>query len=67
MDLFRRYHLGATVEELAWQTGMPRERIRMRLRAAALCFLSLGADRSFPFRWEQLAAFEIDWELFCFD
>jgi hypothetical protein len=67
MELFRQYHLGATVEELALQTGLPQDRIRVRLRAAALCFLSLGADRSFPLRFDNLEPFEIDWELFSFD
>ncbi len=62
-ELLRRYHLGASAEQLAALTGIPTERIRRRLRAAALCFLSLGADRGFPVPWNRLKPFEADWDL----
>lgn len=67
MELFRRYHLGVSVEELASETGLPKDRIRIRLRAAALCLFSLGTDRSFPLRLDHLESFEIDWDLLSFD
>jgi hypothetical protein len=66
-QLLRRYHLGASVEELAAETGIPQDRIRVRLRAAAMCFLSLGADRNFPVQLHKLAPFDLDWELLWFD
>ncbi len=67
MDLLRRYHRGATVEQLSEQTGVSCHRIKTRLRAAAFCFLSLGTDRNFPVRLETLEQFEIDWDLLWFD
>jgi hypothetical protein len=66
-ELLRQYHRGVSVDELAAVTGIPRERIAIRLRAAALCFLSLGTDRNFAFRPAGLKPFSIDWDLIWFD
>ncbi|MCC6859501.1 MAG: hypothetical protein IT158_13110 [Bryobacterales bacterium] len=67
LELLRQYHRGVSVAQLAALTGIPEERIAMRLRAAALCLLSLGADHNFTVKIESLEPFTVDWDLLWFD
>lgn len=67
IQLLRRHLSGATVEELAAETGIPSDRISMRLRAAVLSLHSRGMDRLLPVPARRLEEFYIDWDLLWFN
>ena len=45
VELFRRFRLGSTISDLARETGIPQNRIEMRLRAACGYLSGSSADR----------------------
>ena len=66
-EVLRWYHHSDSLERLALETGIPAETIRLRVRAAACCFLSLGTDRCFPVHLDRLRPMTVDWDLLWFD
>lgn len=67
MGLLRRHLGGMSLEELAAETGIPADRIDVRLRAAVLYVLSRGLDSYLPVPVHRLRPFRVDWELVWFE
>ena len=67
LALLRRHLGGASLEQLAEETGIPRERVEARLRAAAIHVFCRGMDRRMPVPLRRLIPFQVDWELIWFE
>jgi hypothetical protein len=67
LGLLRRHLGGASLEQLASETGISEDRVEARIRGAVMYLLSRGLDRNLPIPFHRLQPFQVDWDLVWFE